>query len=69
MIYKHKRTGKLYRYLLESFDTDRQEHHVVYLQIETGFIFNRSGDIFNKNFECVDATPQMKITPHDPKRK
>ena len=69
MIFKHKRTGKLYKKLLESFDTERQEHHVVYLQIDTGYIFNREKTIFANNFECMDAMPQCEIIPHNPDRK
>lgn len=69
MIFRHKRTGKDYRVLLESFDTERQEHHTVYLQIETGLIFNRSSEIFEENFQIIDALPQASIQPNDPKRK
>ena len=69
MIYKHIRTGKLYKHLLDSFDTETQKHHVVYLQIETGHVFNRDADVFDDNFVLVEASPQFNITPFDKKRK
>lgn len=69
MIFKHKRTGKNYKWLFESFDVERQEHHTVYMQVETGFIFNRATAVFEQNFECINAMPQVDIIPNDERRK
>lgn len=69
MIYRHKRTKKLYSVLHESFDVETQQSHVVYLQLETGAIFNRNKDIFLSNFALEVADPQGKIIPNDKRRK
>lgn len=69
MIYRHKRTGKDYKVLFESFDVERQEYHIVYVQLDTGWVFNRSGKVFHENFVLVNAAPQVDIKPNDPKRK
>jgi len=66
MIFRHKRTGKLYKHLVSSFDVSRQEHHEVYMQIETGHIFNRESGKFVENFELVDELPQHKIIRKEP---
>lgn len=61
MNYRHKRTGGIYRRLFESFDVERQQMHVVYINSD-GQIFNRSAEMFAQNFEFVDD-PQIRIKP------
>lgn len=65
MIYKHKRTGDLYRLLLISFSVERQRESVVYMSLSTGSIFDRDGLKFNENFEFVEHS-QTKIIPKEP---
>ncbi len=65
-LYKHRRTGVLYRTLFSSFDVCTQEHQWVYISIKTGEIFNRSQIKFAENFELIEANPQGKIIPKDP---
>lgn len=64
-IFKHKRTGILYRELCDSFDVATQRHHKVYVSLENGQIFNRDWDIFAKNFELVNYNPQGDIIPKE----
>ena len=61
MNYRHKRTGEIYRRLLDSFDVERQQNHVVYINA-VGQIFNRSAEVFAVNFEPVND-PQREIVP------
>lgn len=65
MIYKHKRTGVNYRWLLNSFDVATQKHHVVYMSLKTGEVFNRDEEVFEQNFVLVDACVQSKIQPKE----
>ena len=64
MIFKHKRTGILYRKLLDSFSVERQCKSVVYMGLETGEIFDRDADKFKENFQYI-SNPQDQITPKD----
>ncbi len=65
MIYRHKRSGTLYRKLLDSFSVERQEASVVYVSVETGEVFDRGAARFAENFEFVrDA--QAGIVPKSP---
>lgn len=61
MNYRHKRTSVIYRRLFESYDVEKQELHVIYINPE-GQIFNRSLAVFNENFEPVND-PQGEIKP------
>ena len=63
-IFKHKRTGILYRKLLESFSVERQCKSVVYMGLETGEIFDRDADKFKENFQYI-TNPQEHIVPKD----
>ena len=62
MIFKHKRTGVLYRKLLESFSVERQCKSIVYMGLETGEIFDRDADKFKENFHYL-SNPQEYIVP------
>lgn len=64
MIFKHKRTGILYRKLLESFSVERQCKSVIYMGLETGEIFDRDADKFKENFHYL-SNPQDSIVPKD----
>ena len=65
MIYRHKRTGGLYRLLLDSFSVERQAATMVYASLETGQVFDRDSRKFAENFEFVrDA--QAGIAPKEP---
>ena len=64
MLYQHKRTGDLYRFLLESFSTERQTPTAVYMQISTGAIFDREMKFFMENFNPY-GDPQHEIVPKD----
>lgn len=66
MIVKHKRTGKLYKFLCQSFSVERQKHSVVYMELETGYIFDRDDKKFGENFEDFDTFPQNNIIPKEP---
>ena len=68
MIYKHTRTGILYRWMFESFDTATQNPQAVYVSLKTGQIFNRDVKIFDENFEFVEDC-QSKIQAYDKGRK
>lgn len=59
MIYKHIRTGGLYRKLFESYSVERQKPSVVYLQLETGDIFDRDAEMFGQNFEFVKESQHI----------
>lgn len=64
MIVKHKRTGDLYRMLLNSFSTERQAPSMVYMKIDTGEIFDRDFHAFIENFEILHDA-QAGIQPRD----
>lgn len=66
MIFKHKRTGGLYKLLVQSFSVERQKHSMVYMQLETGHVFDRDYKKFNENFECFETYPQQNIIPKEP---
>lgn len=63
MIYRHKRTGELYRKLLNYWDVATQSDYTLYTSLGTGAIFGRATDIFSTNFEYV-LDVQSKIVPH-----
>lgn len=65
MIYKHKRTGKKYRFLFPVFDTQRQADCAVYTCLETGVLFSRDGNDFNDKFEFVEYS-QAKVIARPP---
>lgn len=65
-IYKHKRTGVLYRVLCGSFDVATQEHQWVYCSLATGEIFNRSQVKFAQNFLLLIENVQAGIVPKEP---
>ncbi len=67
MIYRHKRTGVLYRLLVDSFSVERQASSMVYVSLETGQVFDRDSKKFAENFEFVsDAQRAIKPkAPHD----
>jgi hypothetical protein len=63
MIVEHKDTGQLYRVLMKSFDVKTHKPHVVYMQLETGAIFNRDTEAFNNKFRVRVEDPQEHIAP------
>ena len=67
MIYRHKKSGKLYRFLFPTFDATNQKDWCVYVCLETGTLFSRDGVEFAKKFEFVDYT-QYKIIPKEKKK-
>ena len=67
--YRHKRTDKKYVKITTSFDVERQEHHVVYMSLDNGAIYNRKVETFQRNFELLCADVQDTIIPNDPNRK
>lgn len=62
MIYKHIRTGDLYRVIILSFSVERQKPTVVYMSLTTGAMFDRNKENFDQNFEFV-SDPQAAIVP------
>ena len=64
MLYKHKRTGDLYRVITQSYSVERQSRSVVYMQLDTGLVFDREKDMFNMNFVLVHSDPQDDIKAH-----
>lgn len=62
MLYTHKRTGVLYRKIIESFSVERQEHSVVYMSLANGQVFDRGAKAFAENF-VLEHDPQAHITP------
>ena len=64
MIYKHLRTGVMYRKLIESFSVERQCHSVVYIRLKTGEVFDRDADKFGENFVFIND-PQTEIEPRN----
>ncbi len=62
-LYEHKRTKTKYRTLFRSFDVQTQKHHMVYLSIDTGGIFNREISIFKNNFTLLNILTQSDIIP------
>jgi hypothetical protein len=65
MLFKHKRTGDLYRKLAVSFSVERQKASVVYVGLATGAIFDRDAAKFCENFEYV-SDPNEEIVPAAP---
>lgn len=63
MIFLHKANGVQYRMLLASFDVATQRKHIVYMNMETGVIFNRDAEKFNKSFEYI-GSPQERVEPN-----
>lgn len=63
MIVEHKHTKQLYRVLLSSWDVRLQCAAVVYMQLETGAVFNRPADEFKKSFLVVVEDAQAHIIP------
>ena len=66
MIFKHIRTGGLYRVLLYSFSVERQAASVIYMSLSTGQIFDRDMTKFGENFVCEQFNPQATIIPKEP---
>lgn len=64
MIYQHKRSGVLYRKLMESFSVERQRPSVTYLRMETGEVFDRDLEKFEEDFLFIQD-PQKTIAPRD----
>lgn len=64
MIFKHKRSGILYRKIMESFSTERQRPSVIYMALETGQVFDRDAEAFKENFRYVNNA-QDGIVPKD----
>lgn len=67
MLYRHTESGVMYRVLFEVFDVQAQRASVVYVQVETGFAFVRDKEIFMQRFTLIDADPQSRIAPKQPK--
>lgn len=65
MIYKHIRTGVLYRLLYSSFSVERQKQSCVYISLENGAIFDRDAEKFRENFIYM-GDAQTKILPKEP---
>lgn len=63
MIFLHKRTNTLYRMLFTSFDVATQRQHIIYMNMETGVVFNRDAEKFHKSFE-YHSQPQEDVTPN-----
>lgn len=63
MIYRHKDTGQLYRFLFMSWSVDRQQHEAVYMQMETGRMFNREAGMLDAKFELIEDDTQRDIEP------
>jgi hypothetical protein len=63
MIFLHKRSNVLYRMLFTSFDVASQRQHIVYMNMETGVIFNRDAEKFHKSF-VYHSDPQDEIEPN-----
>lgn len=63
MIYRNKPSGLIYRWLLSSFNVNRQRHEEVYMHMETGAILNCDTVDFEINFEKIVDDPQDHIVP------
>lgn len=63
MIVRHKATGLLSRVILSSYCVKTKKPHVVYVEAETGRVYNRSEASFRKNYEVVQRDPQGSINP------
>ena len=64
MIYIHKRSQVLYRFLLHAWDVETQEQHVIYVSVATGEVFSRSAIKFAENFDFVEDV-QTAIQPRE----
>lgn len=64
MLYRHNRTGVLYRTLFDAFDTERQKPTIIYVQVSTGAIFTRDAEDFEAKFTYV-GNAQDEIVPKD----
>jgi len=64
MLYLHKRTGVVYRYIIEAFDVRTQEDMVVYMSLDTGQVFTREKQKFAENFSFIEDC-QGTIVPRD----
>lgn len=65
MLWQHKRTGDLYRSIMKSFSTERQRPSMVYINMNTGQVFDRDLEVFENNFELL-VFPQNTIVPKEP---
>lgn len=65
MIYQHISSGLVYRFLFNSMDVDTQKPHTVYMQMETGAIFNRPTEDFDVKFVKIVEDPQAHIVPRE----
>lgn len=62
-LYVHNDTGVQYLLFANSFCVKSQTHQAVYIQIETGRVFNRPSNEFMEKFQLLNSNPQADINP------
>lgn len=62
MIFKHKRTGNLYRAITRGFSVELQKIVICYMSLDTGVVFVRAEDEFVKKFSMKHPAENY-ITP------
>jgi hypothetical protein len=65
MIFKHKKTGTLYAYVMRAWDTNRQCEIIVYTQLNTGLFFCRPLNEWKEKYTYVHDL-QSKIVAKEP---
>lgn len=65
MLYKHIKSGDLYRRIFDVFDNDDQKPAIVYMSVANGSMFTTHKDRWNDKFEYV-GNPQDNLKPRCP---
>lgn len=63
MIFKHKKSGVLYRMLFPAFNVETQRQCIIYMSMETGVVFSKDAERFHAGMEYV-SQPQEDIEPN-----
>lgn len=62
MIFKHKRTGNLYRAVTRGYSVELQKIVICYMSLDTGAMFVRAEDQFMKKFQMMHPAENY-VTP------
>jgi hypothetical protein len=62
-LYAHTFTGIQVVLITTAYNLERKEHQVVYLETETGRMYSRSRESFERLYYLLRADPQADIEP------
>jgi len=63
MIFRHEKSGVLYRMLFPASNAVTQRQDIVYMSLHSGVIFTKDAERFHKGMEYVDS-PQEAVLPN-----